>query len=146
MKNSTRPSSVANTRLLSGLVLFACTGAAWGQYDYCVTRTLGAGSEIIRARLHITGDDPGPEASALHVARHYRRPGSGGVRIEPYEAARCAAPETQDIALAPPGFHDREPAAAPADPNLGRLANVAGATATGIAAEASRLMCRLIPC
>jgi hypothetical protein len=96
--------------------------------------------------VHVNGEDPGPEAAALHLARHYRRSLGGGVHIEPFDAARCPSLETQEIALSPPGIHDREAPEAPIDPNVGRIANVAGATVLGMASEATRLVCRFLPC
>lgn len=144
MHSSSNASLLALLIAIVGLLLIAPPAGA--QHDFCVMRPVGGASQTIRSRVHVSGEDPGPEAAALHLARHYRRAFGAGVHIEPFEAARCPALEIQEIALGPPGIHDREAPEPPFDPNVGRIANVASATALGVASEATRLVCRFLPC
>lgn len=128
--------------------LFAVATPVLGSspHEFCVSRNSPAGNDVVRTRFHFGAADPGRAAASLLLVRHYRQPGIISVEVDAYDSATCAATEVQDIALTarPERIPDRAPVGPV--PNLGRVADLASGAVTGIAEQASRLMCRLLPC
>jgi hypothetical protein len=141
-----RPQSAILNRVLT-----LCAGLAFVQqsagatHDFCVTRVEVGGPEYSRARLYFNGEDPGREAAGLMLIQHYRSKGTPAVRIDDESSGVCAHSDTQHIALGEPA-RQRPKTAGAGLPNLGRAANQATHALTGIAEDASRLMCRILPC
>jgi len=114
-------------------------------HDFCVTRMEIAGPQSSRARIYFNAEDPGREAAGHLLIQHYRSRGAPAVRIDEESSAACTHSDTQHIALNETG-NQRRAAVDAGIPNLGRVANLASHALTGIAEDASRLMCRLLPC
>ncbi len=68
-------------------------------YDFCVTRVMQAGSDVLRTRLLFEDKDPGVEVAGHLLIRHYRQPLVTAVRIEDYRPEVCGTAETQFLAL-----------------------------------------------
>ena len=125
--------------VLSNLV----SGATY--HEFCVPRIVGVGSETLRARLHFNGPDPGEKTAALLLIRHYRQPGVDVVRVDAPGPA-CAARDAQEIALGKTGT-PADTAIPPAGfSNVAKATNQAYSALNTAATEASRLMCRVLPC
>ena len=92
-------------------------------YDFCVTRVLQAGSDVLRTRLLFEEHDPGAELAGHLLIRHYRQPLVASVRIEDYRPEVCGSAEIHFLALkAGPGpLRQVEPARRL--PDLGRAAS-----------------------
>ena len=114
-------------------------------HDFCVTRLEVAGPQSSRARIYFNAEDPGREAAGHFLIQHYRSRGAPAVRIDDESSAACAHSDTQHIALNETGSPQRAAVEA-GFPNVGRVANLASHALTGIAEDASRLMCRVLPC
>ena len=140
-----RPST--SFRLISLLcATLACSQAsASATHDFCITRVEIAGPEMLRARIYFNDEDPGREAAGHLLIQHYRRKGTPAVRVDDAASAACNNAETQHIAINAPARH-RPDRADSEFPNIGRVANQATHALTSIAEDASRLMCRLLPC
>lgn len=135
--------SARNAALCAG---FACIPpAAAATHDFCVTRVEVSGPESSLARIYFNDEDPGREVAGHMLIQHYRRKGAPAVRIDDGTSGACAHAETQHIALNTPAPQRPGPPD-PGFPNVGRVANQATHALTGIAEDASRLMCRLLPC
>ena len=68
-------------------------------YDFCVTRVMQAGSDVLRTRLLFEDHDPGVELASHLLIRHYRQPLVTAVHIEDYRPEVCGTAETQFLAL-----------------------------------------------
>ena len=134
-------------RVPTGIVLLVLSSLGTGAtfHEFCVTRIIGAGSETLRARLHFNGADPGEETAALLLIRHYRQPGVDVVHVDA-PGPTCAARDAQEIALGKTGT----PTATAIHPggfsDIAKATNQAYSTLNTAATEASRMMCRVLPC
>ena len=92
-------------------------------YDFCVTRVMQAGSDVLRTRLLFEDKDPGVELAGHLLIRHYRQLLVTAVRIEDYRPEVCGTAETQFLALRAGlgALQQAEPARRLAD--LGRAAS-----------------------
>lgn len=132
-------------------VALVCAGLAGAQpcagttHGFCVTRAELAGPEHARAHVHVGTRDPGREAAGLMLVQHFRSKGTPAVRLDEEASAACAHAETQHITLGEPAAQ-RPAAAADSLPNLGQATRQASRALTGIAEDASRLLCRVLPC
>lgn len=135
------------TRLIALLCasFFCSQPFAATTHDFCITRGEIAGPEVSRARLYFNGEDPGREAASHLLVQHYRRKGTPAVRVDEAASGACANADTQHITFTEPVRRRPEPADS-GIPNVGRVANQASHALTSIAEDASRLMCRLLPC
>ena len=134
-------------RAIAGIVLAVTSHLATGTtyHEFCVTRVIGASDETLRARLHFNGADPGEEAAALLLIRHYRQPGVDVVRIDASGPA-CKVQNVQEIALGNAGRPQviaTEPAGLS---DFAKTANLAYSALNTAASEVSRMMCRVLPC
>lgn len=68
-------------------------------YDFCVTRVLQAGSDVLRTRLLFEEHDPGAELAGHLLIHHYRQPLVASVRIEDVRPEVCGNAETHFLAL-----------------------------------------------
>lgn len=134
-------------RLISLLcaALVCSPSSASATHDFCITRVEIAGPEMLRARIYFNDQDPGREAASHLLVQHYRRKGTPAVRVDDAASDACTHAETQHIALNTPA-RSLPAATDSALPSIGRVANQATHALTSIAEDASRLMCRLLPC
>lgn len=105
------------------LALANMPAQAQTHHDFCVTRVMQAGSDVLRTRLLFDEHDPGAELAGHLLIRHYRQPLVTSVRIEDYRPEVCGNAETQFLALkAGPGpLKQAEPARRL--PDLGKAAS-----------------------
>ena len=124
------PSALRNAQVqgarLAGILLCALANMpalANTQHEFCVTRVMQAGSDVLRTRLLVEEHDPGAEQAAHLLIRHYRQPLVALVRIEDYRPEVCGNAETHFLALkaGPRPLPQGEPARRP--PDLGQAAS-----------------------
>ncbi|MBL8384269.1 MAG: hypothetical protein JNM90_14405 [Burkholderiales bacterium] len=132
----------------AGPLLLALAGSASAApfHEFCVTRSTPGGPEVSRARLYFSGTDPGKEAAGLHLVRHFRHPQSVVVHVDENIDGTCRIAPTHHVVLndvAPPAAAGRVKTT---PPNLRDISRQASDALTDAATEASRLMCRFLPC
>lgn len=115
-------------------------------HDFCATRLGASGIEVSRARIYFTGEDPGREAASLSLVQHYRRTDISTVRIDDSNEAACQHVETQHIAHNGPVARGTPQPTGDGLPNIGRAVRQVSGAVTSVAEQASRLMCRVLPC
>ena len=137
----------SNSRLIAllGASFFCSQPFSATTHDFCITRVEIAGPEFLRARIYFSDEDPGREAASHLLVQHYRRKGTPAVRVDEVASGACANADTQHITFTEPVVRRPEPADS-GIPNVRRVANRASHALTSIAEDASRLMCRLLPC
>ena len=92
-------------------------------YDFCVTRVLQTGSDVLRTRLLFEEHDPGAELAGHLLIRHYRQPLVASVRIEDYRPEVCGSAEIHFLALKAGPGQLRQVETARRLPDLGRAAS-----------------------
>ena len=99
---SARRTTAATLARLVAIMLLAPTivsAQATASYDFCITRVMQVGSDVLRARLLFDDADPGVELAGHLLVRHYRQAQVTSVRIEDYRTEVCGNAETQFLAL-----------------------------------------------
>ncbi len=162
------PSALHNARVKRVRLATVLLGAlanmpaqANSPYDFCVTRVMQAGSDVLRTRLLFEDNDPGVELAGHFLIRHYRQPLVASVRIEDYRPEVCGNAESHFLALKAGQGPLRQVEPARRLPDLGRAASqtvnlvsetytnaVRQATGTlGLVLEATKeAMCSMIRC
>lgn len=92
-------------------------------YDFCVTRLMQTGSDVLRTRLLFDEHDPGAELASHLLIRHYRQPLVTSVQIEAYRPELCGNAETQFLALKAGTGPSRQVEPARHLPDLGKAAS-----------------------
>ena len=92
-------------------------------YDFCVTRVMQAGSDVLRTRLLFEDKDPGVDLAGHLLIRHYRQPLVALVRIEDYRPEVCGNAESHFLALKAGPGPLRQVETARRLPDLGRAAS-----------------------
>ena len=111
---------------LAAIVLFAlaCVPArAHTPYDFCVTRLMQTGSDVLRTRLLFDEHDPGEDLARHLLIRHYRQPLVTLVQIEDYRPELCGNAETHFLALKAGADPPQQVEPARRLPDLGKTAS-----------------------
>jgi hypothetical protein len=140
-----RRKRIAHFAILGVAAAFGDASAA-AMHEFCVTRVAASGTEVSRTRIYFRSDDPGREIAGHMLIQHYRRASAAAVRIDDDADGVCRYSDLHHISVheGSPPIASGEAVAIP--PNVGRVANQASGALTAVAAEASRLMCRILPC